>query len=105
MDTEVYSNTGGQMSIDPARRRRQFAAGARTLAKKDVALQAISYGNVYVARIAAGANRSRRCEALREAEAVRARGTIIAYAVSPTASTWSRDWPNRSVRSIQTTGR
>jgi pyruvate-ferredoxin/flavodoxin oxidoreductase len=53
MDTEVYSNTGGQMSKStPLGAVAKFAAGGKTLAKKDVALQAISYGNVYVARIA-----------------------------------------------------
>jgi pyruvate-ferredoxin/flavodoxin oxidoreductase len=57
MDTEVYSNTGGQMSKStPLGAVAKFAAGGKTLAKKDVALQAISYGNVYVARIAFGAN-------------------------------------------------
>ena len=75
----------------PARRRRQFAAGGKTLAKKDVALQAIAHGNVYVARIAFGANPQQALQALREAEAYRARRLSSPTATaSPTASTWSR---------------
>ncbi|HAZ41160.1 MAG TPA: hypothetical protein DCY52_02720, partial [Methylococcaceae bacterium] len=51
LDTEVYSNTGGQMSkATPLGAVAKFAAGGKPLAKKDLALQAIAYGNVYVAR-------------------------------------------------------
>ncbi|MGL6348640.1 MAG: thiamine pyrophosphate-dependent enzyme, partial [Aeromonas sp.] len=80
MDTEVYSNTGGQMSKStPLGAVAKFAAGGKTLAKKDVALQAISYGNVYVARIAFGANPQQALQALREAEAYPGPSLIIAY--------------------------
>mgnify|MGYP006205549355 CR=1 FL=1 len=80
MDTEVYSNTGGQMSKStPLGAVAKFAAGGKTLAKKDVALQAISYGNVYVARIAFGANPQQTLQALREAEAYPGPSLIIAY--------------------------
>jgi len=62
MDTEVYSNTGGQMSKStPLGAVAKFAAAGKQVGKKDLALQAISYGNVYVARIALGPTRSKRC--------------------------------------------
>ncbi len=67
------------VEIDPARCRRQVRGGGKTLAKKDVALQAISYGNVYVARIAFGANPQQALQALREAEAYPGPSLIIAY--------------------------
>ena len=68
MDTEVYSNTGGQMSKStPLGAVAKFAAGGKTMAKKDMALQAIAYGNVYVARIAFGANPQQALQAMREA--------------------------------------
>ncbi|WP_368165971.1 pyruvate:ferredoxin (flavodoxin) oxidoreductase [Aeromonas sp. R9-1] len=80
MDTEVYSNTGGQMSKStPLGAVAKFAAGGKTLAKKDVALQAIAYGNVYVARIAFGAHPQQALQALREAEAYPGPSLIIAY--------------------------
>lgn len=80
MDTEVYSNTGGQMSKStPLGATAKFAAGGKTMAKKDIALQAISYGNVYVARIAYGANPQQALQALREAEAYPGPSLIIAY--------------------------
>ena len=57
LDTEVYSNTGGQMSkATPLGAVAKFAAAGKTVAKKDLALQAIAYGNVYVARVAMGAD-------------------------------------------------
>ena len=69
MDTEVYSNTGGQMSKStPLGAVAKFAAGGKVIGKKDVAQQAIAYGNVYVARIAMGANPQQALQALREAE-------------------------------------
>jgi pyruvate-ferredoxin/flavodoxin oxidoreductase len=80
MDTEVYSNTGGQMSKStPVGAVAKFAAGGKTMAKKDVARQAIAYGNVYVARIALGANPQQTLQALREAEAYPGPSLIIAY--------------------------
>ncbi len=80
MDTEVYSNTGGQMSKStPMGAVAKFAAAGKTLAKKDVALQAISYGNVYVARIAMGANPQQTLQAFREAEAYPGPSLIVAY--------------------------
>ncbi len=80
MDTEVYSNTGGQMSkATPLGAVAKFAAAGKTSAKKDLALQAIAYGNVYVARIAMGANPQQTLLALREAEAYPGPSLILAY--------------------------
>jgi pyruvate-ferredoxin/flavodoxin oxidoreductase len=80
MDTEVYSNTGGQMSkATPLGAIAKFAAAGKTTAKKDLALQAISYGNVYVARVALGANAQQTLLALREAEAYDGPSLILAY--------------------------
>ena len=80
LDTEVYSNTGGQMSKStPLGAVAKFATGGKTSAKKDIALQAISYGNVYVARIAMGANPQQTLLAMREAEAYPGPSLILAY--------------------------
>ena len=62
LDTEVYSNTGGQMSKStPLGAVAKFAAAGKRVPKKDLALQAIAYGSVYVARVAWAPIRSRRC--------------------------------------------
>ena len=80
LDTEVYSNTGGQMSKStPLGAVAKFAAAGKPIAKKDIALQAISYGNVYVARIAMGANPQQTLLAMREAEAYPGPSLILAY--------------------------
>ncbi|WP_219930888.1 pyruvate:ferredoxin (flavodoxin) oxidoreductase [Vibrio albus] len=80
MDTEVYSNTGGQMSKStPLGAVAKFAAAGKSASKKDIALQAISYNNVYVARIAIGADPQQALFAMREAEAYRGPSLIIAY--------------------------
>jgi pyruvate-ferredoxin/flavodoxin oxidoreductase len=80
LDTEVYSNTGGQMSkATPLGAVAKFAASGKQVAKKDLALQAISYGNVYVARVAMGADPQQTLEAFREAEAYDGPSLIIAY--------------------------
>jgi len=80
LDTEVYSNTGGQMSKStPMGAVAKFAAGGKPVAKKDLALQAISYGSVYVARIAMGANPQQTLLALREAEAYPGPSLVLAY--------------------------
>jgi pyruvate-ferredoxin/flavodoxin oxidoreductase len=80
MDTEVYSNTGGQMSKStPLGAVAKFAAAGKTVGKKDLALQAISYGNVYVARVAFGANPQQTLMAFREAEAYKGPSIILAY--------------------------
>jgi pyruvate-ferredoxin/flavodoxin oxidoreductase len=80
LDTEVYSNTGGQMSKStPLAAVAKFANAGKRVGKKDLALQAISYGNVYVARIAMGANAQQTLLALREAEAYPGPSLILAY--------------------------
>jgi pyruvate-ferredoxin/flavodoxin oxidoreductase len=80
LDTEVYSNTGGQMSKStPLAAVAKFATGGKRVPKKDLALQAISYGNVYVARVAMGANPQQTLLAFREAEAYPGPSIILAY--------------------------
>lgn len=80
MDTEVYSNTGGQMSkATPLGASAKFSVGGKPVGKKDLALQAMAYGNVYVARIALGANPQQSLQALREAEAYPGPSIILAY--------------------------
>ncbi|MBI5302132.1 MAG: pyruvate:ferredoxin (flavodoxin) oxidoreductase [Chloroflexi bacterium] len=80
LDTEVYSNTGGQMSKSTPRGAvAKFAAGGKPLAKKDLAMIAMTYGSVYVARVAMGANDSQTIRAFIEAEAYDGPSLIIAY--------------------------
>lgn len=80
MDTEVYSNTGGQMSKStPLGAIAKFAASGKQASKKDIAMQAITYNNVYVARIAFGADPQQALLAMREAEAYHGPSLIIAY--------------------------
>ena len=80
LDTEVYSNTGGQSSkATPLAAVAKFASGGKATAKKDLALQAIAYGNVYVARVAMGADPHQTLTAFREAEAYDGPSLIIAY--------------------------
>jgi pyruvate-ferredoxin/flavodoxin oxidoreductase len=80
LDTEVYSNTGGQSSkATPLGAVAKFAAAGKTAAKKDLALQAIAYGSVYVARVAMGADPQQTLTAFREAEAYDGPSLVIAY--------------------------
>jgi len=80
MDTEVYSNTGGQASkATPLGAIAKFAAAGKRTARKDLALQAIAYGNVYVAQVALGANPQQTLLAFREAEAWQGPSLILAY--------------------------
>ncbi|HEU4494676.1 MAG TPA: pyruvate:ferredoxin (flavodoxin) oxidoreductase, partial [Rubrobacteraceae bacterium] len=80
LDTEVYSNTGGQASkATPLGAVAKFASAGKHVGKKDLALQAISYGNVYVARVAMGANPQQTLLAFREAEAYKGPSLILAY--------------------------
>ena len=81
LDTEVYSNTGGQMSKSTPRGAvAKFAAGGKPAGKKDLAMMAMSYGNVYVARVSLGANDAQVIKAFQEAEAYQGPSLIIAYA-------------------------
>ena len=80
-DTEVYSNTGGQSSkATPPGAVAQFAAAGKTTSKKDLAQIAMTYGHVYVAQIAIGANPAQTLRAIREAESYDGPSLIIAYA-------------------------
>ena len=80
LDTEVYSNTGGQMSKSTPRGAvAKFAAGGKQTAKKDLGRLAITYGNVYVARVAMGANDAQTLRSFLEAESYDGPSLIIAY--------------------------
>jgi pyruvate-ferredoxin/flavodoxin oxidoreductase len=80
LDTEVYSNTGGQMSKSTFRSAiAKFAAAGKPTQKKDLALMALTYGNVYVAKVAMGANDAQTVKAFLEAEAYDGPSIIIAY--------------------------
>ena len=80
LDTEVYSNTGGQSSkATPTGAVAKFAAGGKALARKDLALMAMQYGYVYVAQVAFGAKDSQTVAAFREAPAYDGPALIIAY--------------------------
>ncbi len=80
LDTEVYSNTGGQMSKSTPRAAvAKFAAGGKTAAKKDLGMMAMTYGNVYVARVALGAKDEQTLRAFIEADAYDGPALIIAY--------------------------
>jgi len=80
LDTEVYSNTGGQMSKSTPRAAvAKFAAGGKPVGKKDLGLMAMSYGNVYVARVAMGAKDEQTLRAFLEAEAYDGPSLILAY--------------------------
>jgi len=80
LDTEVYSNTGGQMSkATPRGAVAKFAAAGKPNSKKDLAMEAVSYGYVYVAQVALGGNDSHVVKAFQEAEAHEGPSLIIAY--------------------------
>ena len=80
LDTEVYSNTGGQMSkATPRAAIAKFAAGGKETRKKDLAMMAMTYGNVYVASVAMGGNDTHTIKAFLEAEAYDGPSLIIAY--------------------------
>jgi len=80
MDTEVYSNTGGQSSKStPTAAVAKFAAAGKKIRKKDLGLMAMSYGYVYVAQIAMGANMNQTIKAITEAERYKGPSLIIAY--------------------------
>ena len=81
LDTEVYSNTGGQASKStPTGAVAKFAAGGKPTCKKDLGRMAMTYGYVYVASVAMGANKNQFLKAALEAESYRGPSIIIAYA-------------------------
>ncbi|MFO0959801.1 MAG: thiamine pyrophosphate-dependent enzyme [Isosphaeraceae bacterium] len=80
LDTEVYSNTGGQASKStPRGATAKFAADGKAIGKKDLGMMAVDYGNVYVAQVAMGANPLQTLKAFQEAESYRGTSLIIAY--------------------------
>jgi pyruvate-ferredoxin/flavodoxin oxidoreductase len=80
LDTEVYSNTGGQASkATPLGAAAKFATGGKTMAKKDLALLAMSYGHPYVARVAIGAKDAQTVNVFKEADSYPGVSVIIAY--------------------------
>lgn len=81
LDTELYSNTGGQSSkATPTASIAKFAAGGKRTKKKDLGMMAMSYGYVYVAQVSMGANQAQLLKAIKEAEAYKGPSLIIAYA-------------------------
>ena len=81
MDTEIYSNTGGQASKStPTAAIAKFAAAGKRTKKKDLGMMAMSYGYVYVAQISMGADKNQTLKAIAEAEAYKGPSLIIAYA-------------------------
>lgn len=81
LDTEVYSNTGGQSSkATPLGAIAQFAASGKRVSKKDLGLMETTYGYVYVAQVAMGADNAQTLKAIREAEAYPGPSLVIAYA-------------------------
>ncbi|MCF0179078.1 MAG: pyruvate:ferredoxin (flavodoxin) oxidoreductase, partial [Bacteroidales bacterium] len=81
IDTEVYSNTGGQSSkATPLGAIAKFAASGKRVRKKDLGMIATTYGYVYVAQIAMGADQAQTLKALKEAEAYHGPSLVIAYA-------------------------
>ncbi len=80
LDTGVYSNTGGQMSkATPRAAVAKYAAGGKAARKKDLGMLAVSYGNVYVAQVAMGANPAQTIKAFHEAESYPGPSLILAY--------------------------
>jgi len=81
LDTEVYSNTGGQASkATPLAAVAKFAASGKHIRKKDLGMMAMTYGYIYVAQVAMGANQAQYIKAIREAEAYPGPSIVIAYA-------------------------
>ena len=81
MDTEVYSNTGGQASkATPMGAAAKFASAGKTTPKKDLGMIAMSYGNIYVAKVAFGARDAQTVKAFQEAESFTGASMVIAYA-------------------------
>ena len=80
LDTEVYSNTGGQMSkATPRGSTAKFAAAGKPMPKKDLGLQMMAYGNVYIAQIAMGSSRNQAVKAMVEAERYDGPSLLICY--------------------------
>jgi pyruvate-ferredoxin/flavodoxin oxidoreductase len=101
MDTEVYSNTGGQASkATPLGATAKFAMAGKTIPRKDLALMAISYGSAYVAQIAMGANNEQALVAMREAEAYEGPSLILAYSQCIAHGTDMRHGMKQAARAV-----
>ena len=101
LDTEVYSNTGGQASkATPLGATAKFAAAGKTTPRKDLAMMAIQYGNVYVAQIAMGANNEQALVAMREAEAYPGTSLILAYSQCIAHGTDMRHGMKQAARAV-----
>ncbi|WP_336761850.1 pyruvate:ferredoxin (flavodoxin) oxidoreductase [Asaia sp. VD9] len=101
LDTEVYSNTGGQSSkATPIGASAKFAAAGKRAPRKDLGLQAVSYGNVYVAQIAIGADPEQALTAIREAEAHDGPSLIIAYSQCIAHGIDMRDGMKQQARAV-----
>jgi pyruvate-ferredoxin/flavodoxin oxidoreductase len=101
LDTEVYSNTGGQASkATPLGAIAKFATGGKTTPRKDLALMAVAYGRVYVAQIAMGANNEQALVAMREAEAYPGTSLILAYSQCIAHGTDMRHGMKQAARAV-----
>jgi pyruvate-ferredoxin/flavodoxin oxidoreductase len=101
LDTEVYSNTGGQASkATPLGATAKFAMAGKTIPRKDLALMAISYGSAYVAQIAMGANNEQALVAMREAEAYSGPSLILAYSQCIAHGTDMRHGMKQAARAV-----
>ena len=101
LDTEVYSNTGGQASkATPLGASAKFAAAGKTIPRKDLGLMAIAYGSVYVAQIAMGANNEQALVAMREAEAYSGTSLILAYSQCIAHGTDMRHGMKQAARAV-----
>jgi pyruvate-ferredoxin/flavodoxin oxidoreductase len=101
LDTEVYSNTGGQASkATPLGASAKFAAAGKTTPRKDLALMAIAYGSVYVAQIAMGANNEQALVAMREAESYPGTSLILAYSQCIAHGTDMRHGMKQAARAV-----
>jgi pyruvate-ferredoxin/flavodoxin oxidoreductase len=101
LDTEVYSNTGGQASkATPLGATAKFATAGKTIPRKDLAIMAIAYGSVYVAQIAMGANNEQALVAMREAEAYPGTSLILAYSQCIAHGTDMRHGMKQAARAV-----
>jgi pyruvate-ferredoxin/flavodoxin oxidoreductase len=101
LDTEVYSNTGGQASkATPLGAIAKFAAAGKTTPRKDLGLMAVAYGSVYVAQIAMGANNEQALVAMREAEAYPGTSLILAYSQCIAHGTDMRHGMKQAARAV-----
>lgn len=101
LDTEVYSNTGGQSSkATPLGAIAQFAASGKRVSKKDLGLMETTYGYIYVAQIAMGADNAQTLKAIREAEAYPGPSLVIAYAPCINHGIKGKDFDGQGKRSM-----